>query len=104
MTNPDDTLYTATRIASITGQAGDYLDEVRAKRAASAVLRRHNVSSIAAYKSFFIAMNVGFNRDDANLPHHARAWIEAESAANIAYVKYLDNPSGTYIRLVPYCC
>jgi hypothetical protein len=101
MTNHADALDTAISIASITGQAGDYLDEARAKRAASVVLQRHNVSAISAYKAFLIATKAGLDSDDTKFPHRARVWLEAESAASAAYVRHWDDPDGTYVEIVP---
>jgi hypothetical protein len=96
------TIDTAVRVQSITGQRGSDKDEARAIRAAEAVLRRHRVGAIEAYEAYLATVEADIDCDDANFPRLARVWLEAESAAEIAYVKGWHNPDAAYIEIAPY--
>jgi hypothetical protein len=96
------TIDTAVRVQSITGQRGSDENEDRACRAASAVLRRRRVDATAAYEAFIAALDEGLDSDGEDFPRLARVWLEAESAACIAYTKGWRDPDGASVEIAPY--
>lgn len=94
-------LDTRVVIVSTEGQPGNAKHEARAVRAAEAVLRRHKVSAVEAYKAFMAALDERIEFNDA-APRLARIWFEATCAADAAYSKdWCEDDHETFVVIEP---